>query len=176
MPGVRACPVLGFDGDNAVRGHLQRCQGKVSVWLVLTSFAIFSLLQDPLNFENTPIPKYKTKSPSNDFSSYSFCQFSWRPREERASEGVEESLRDGGQGEVFFPVDIDSWHCLLTLTVHRVEICRDRHDWRSCKICASCVNFPGNQRSDSYNLLRTTRFTHTKWDFALKLLTFYTRS
>ena len=27
---------------------------------------------------------------------------------------------------------------------HRVEICRDRHDQRSCKICASCVNFPGN--------------------------------
>ena len=33
-PGVWACPVLGFDGDNAVRGHLQRCQGKVSVSLV----------------------------------------------------------------------------------------------------------------------------------------------
>ena len=30
-PGVRACPVLGFDGNDAVRGHLQRCQGKVSV-------------------------------------------------------------------------------------------------------------------------------------------------
>ena len=51
-PGVRACPVLGFDGDNAVRGHLQRCQGKVSVSLVFTSFAILSLLQDHLNFEN----------------------------------------------------------------------------------------------------------------------------
>ena len=24
----------------------------------------------------------------------------------------------------------------------RVEICRDRHDRWSCKICASCVNFP----------------------------------
>ena len=27
-----------------------------------------------------------------------------------------------------------------------VEICRDRHDRRSCKICASCVNFPRKQR------------------------------
>ena len=26
----------------------------------------------------------------------------------------------------------------------RVEICRDRRDQRLCKICASCVNFPGN--------------------------------
>ena len=26
-------------------------------------------------------------------------------------------------------------------TVNRVEICRDRHDRRSCKICASCVIF-----------------------------------
>ena len=44
----------------------------------------------------------------------------------------------------------------------RVEICRDRHDQRSCKICASCVNFPGNQRDVSHNLRRTTQFTHTK--------------
>ena len=52
----------------------------------------------------------------------------------------------------------------------RVEICRDRHDRRSCKICASCVKFPVNQRDFSHNLRRTTRFTHTKCDFALKLL------
>ena len=26
----------------------------------------------------------------------------------------------------------------------RVEICCDRHDRRSCKICASCVNFLEN--------------------------------
>ena len=50
----------------------------------------------------------------------------------------------------------------------RVEICRDRHDRRSCKICANCVNFPGNQCNVSHNLHRTTRFTHTKCDFALK--------
>ena len=56
----------------------------------------------------------------------------------------------------------------------RVEICRDRHDWRSCKICASCVNFPGKQRDFSYDLPRTTRFAHTKWDFTLKILKFYT--
>ena len=50
-----------------------------------------------------------------------------------------------------------------------VEICRDR---RLCKICASCVNFPGNQRHVLHNLRRTTRFTHTKCDFVLKLLKF----
>ena len=58
----------------------------------------------------------------------------------------------------------------------RVEIRRDRHDQQSCKICASCVNFPGQQRNFSHNLRRATRFTHTKSDFALKLLTFYTLS
>ena len=56
--------------------------------------------------------------------------------------------------------------------VCRVEICRDRHDQRSCKICASCVNFPGKQRNLLHNLRRTARFTHTKCDFALQLLKF----
>ena len=60
------------------------------------------------------------------------------------------------------------------LWLHRVEICRDRHDRRSCKICASCVNFTGKQCNFSHNLRRTTKFTHTKWDFALKLLKFHT--
>ena len=54
----------------------------------------------------------------------------------------------------------------MSRTIHRVEICRDRHDQRSCKICASCVNFPGKQHNFSHNL---RRFTHTKCDFALKL-------
>ena len=58
----------------------------------------------------------------------------------------------------------------------RVEICPDRRDRRSCKICASCVNFPRKQRNFLHNLPRTTRFTHTKCDFALKLLKFYTLS
>ena len=58
-------------------------------------------------------------------------------------------------------------------TKSRVEICHDR---RSCKICASCVNFLGKQRDFSHNLPRTTRFTHIKCDFALKLLKFYTLS
>ena len=58
----------------------------------------------------------------------------------------------------------------------RVEICRDRHDRRSCKIFASCVYFPGKQHNFSHNLRRTTRFTHTKCDFSLKLLKFYTLS
>ena len=54
----------------------------------------------------------------------------------------------------------------------RVEICRDRHDRRSCKICASCVIFSGKQRDFLHNLHKTSRFTHTKCDFALKLLNF----
>ena len=64
----------------------------------------------------------------------------------------------------------------ITLGLFRVEICRDRHDRRSCKICASCVNFPGKQRDFSHNLRRITKFTHTKRDFALKLLKVYTLS
>ena len=59
-------------------------------------------------------------------------------------------------------------------TVRRVEICRNRHDQQSCKIGATCVNFPGKQRDFSHNFHRTTRFTHTKYNFALKLLRFYT--
>ena len=66
------------------------------------------------------------------------------------------------------------WASNIIKAKTRVEICRDRHGRRSCKICASCVNFPGNQRNVSHNLRRTTRFTHTKCDFALKLLQFYT--
>ena len=42
---------------------------------------------------------------------------------------------------------------------YRVEICRDRRDRLSCKICASCVNFPGKQCDFSQNLRRITRFT-----------------
>ena len=67
-------------------------------------------------------------------------------------------------------------HCWLAEDIIRVEICRDRHDRRSCKICAICVNFPGKQRDFSHNLRRTTRFTPTKCDFELKLLKFYTLS
>ena len=51
--------------------------------------------------------------------------------------------------------------------VTRVDISRDRHSWRSCKICASCVNLPGKQRNFSHYLHRTTIFTHTNCDFAL---------
>ena len=70
-----------------------------------------------------------------------------------------------------------SENTLLTLEVlmicgcqcrHRVEICYDRQDRPSCKVCA------GKQRDFSHILRRTTRFTHTKCDFALKLLKFYT--
>ena len=41
---------------------------------------------------------------------------------------------------------------LFHLLLGRGEICRDRHDRRSCKICASCVNFSGKQRNFSHNL------------------------
>ena len=67
-------------------------------------------------------------------------------------------------------------HCSKLHTSTRVEICRDRHDRWACKICASCVNFPRKQRNFSHNLRRTSRFTHTKCDFALKQLRFYTLS
>ena len=56
--------------------------------------------------------------------------------------------------------------------IGRVEICRDPHDRQSCKLCASCVNFPEKQRDFSHNLLRTKKFTHTECDFARKLLKF----
>ena len=59
-------------------------------------------------------------------------------------------------------------------TISRVEICRDRQDRRSCKIFANCVNVPGKQRNFLHNMRRSTRFTHTKCDFALKLSKFYT--
>ena len=44
----------------------------------------------------------------------------------------------------------------------RVEISRDRHDRRSCKIFANCVNFPGKQCNFLHNMRRSTIFTHTK--------------
>ena len=68
---------------------------------------------------------------------------------------------------------------LLTLVQEvmvRVEICRDRHDRRSCKTFANCVNFPGKQRDFLHNMCRISRLTHTKCDFALKLLKLYTLS
>ena len=40
----------------------------------------------------------------------------------------------------------------------RVEICRDCHDRRLCKIFANCVNFPGKQRDFMHNMRRSTRF------------------
>ena len=84
---------------------------------------------------------------------------------------------------VFKTPDLDSlWMfvlqgcCIIWNIMDRVEVCRDRRDRRSCKICASFVNFPRKQRHFSHNLRTTTRFTHTKGDFALKLLQFYTLS
>ena len=57
---------------------------------------------------------------------------------------------------------------------NRVEICHNRRELRSCKICASCVNFSRKQRTFLWNLLRSARFTLNKYDFRLKLLKFYT--
>ena len=64
---------------------------------------------------------------------------------------------------------------ITDLMYGRVEICRDRHDQRSCKICASCVNFPG-KLFFLHNLRRLTKFTHAKCNLTLKLLNFYTFS
>ena len=55
----------------------------------------------------------------------------------------------------------------------RVEICRDRRDRWSCKICANCVIFPGEQCDFSQNL-RRIQDLHTP--SVLKLLKFYTIS
>ena len=61
--------------------------------------------------------------------------------------------------------------------VARVEICRDRHNRRSCKISASCVNFSGKQSTSFLNLLQNMIFTHllgkSKHMFSLQLLKFY---
>ena len=58
----------------------------------------------------------------------------------------------------------------------RFEISRHRCDKQLCKIRASCVYFPGKQHNFSNNLRKTTRFTHTKCNFALKLLKIYSLS
>ena len=58
----------------------------------------------------------------------------------------------------------------------RVEICHNRRDRRSCKICASCVNFSRKQCTFLQNLLRSARFALNKYDFTLKLLKLYTLS
>ena len=81
-------------------------------------------------------------------------------------------------GPVDFYSSLDTVHLYCSPdwdTIHhqhhhhfRVEICHDRRDWRSCKICASCVNFSRKQNILLYNLHRSTRFTHTKCDFTLK--------
>ena len=69
-----------------------------------------------------------------------------------------------------FPVSV------LLFWETRVEICRDRHDQRSCKICSMCVNFSGKQHDFWHNLRWTTKFTHSKCDFTMKLLKIYTQS
>ena len=50
---------------------------------------------------------------------------------------------------------ISHCHCHINLIIsllHRLEICRDRRDRRSCKIFVSCVNFSRKQCSFSHNL------------------------
>ena len=58
----------------------------------------------------------------------------------------------------------------------RVDICRDRHDLRSCKICASCVKFSGKQCFFLHNLRRCPKFTHARCDFTFESFNFYTFS
>ena len=50
--------------------------------------------------------------------------------------------------------------------VTRVEICHDRRDRRSCKICASCVNFSRKQRVFLHNFCKST----PKCDFTVEIL------
>ena len=47
----------------------------------------------------------------------------------------------------------------------RVEICCDRHDRRSCKICASCVIFSRKQCAVLQNLRGSAGFTLNICDF-----------
>ena len=56
----------------------------------------------------------------------------------------------------------------------RVETCRDRHDWRLCKICPRCVNFPEiPHRGMSgtwhiyYYFLDTLTWNSKPWNFDL---------
>ena len=49
----------------------------------------------------------------------------------------------------------------LSVSICRVEICRNRHDRRSCKICASCVNFPRKQR-DFLHICAELQDLHTQ--------------
>ena len=82
-------------------------------------------------------------------------------------------------GPVDFYSSLDTVHLYCSPdwdTIHhqhhhhfRVEICHNRRDRRSCKICASCVNFPETMYF-FLNLRRSTRFTLTKSDFTLNLL------
>ena len=62
-----------------------------------------------------------------------------------------------------------SHYWLYGLVFCWVDIFHDRRNRRSCKIFASCVNFPGKQRNFSHNLRRPTRFTPNKTDITLKL-------
>ena len=56
-------------------------------------------------------------------------------------------------------------HCHINLIIsllHRLEICCDRRDQRSCKIFVSCVNFSRKQCSFSHNL---QVYTHLNVNF-----------
>ena len=64
----------------------------------------------------------------------------------------------------------------LANTLHGVEICHDRRDRRSCKICKSYVNFSRKQRFLLHNFCWSLRLTLHKCDFTLKLLKCYTLS
>ena len=69
-------------------------------------------------------------------------------------------------GPVDFYSSLDTVHLYCSPdwdTIHhqhhhhfRVEICHDRRDRRSCKICASCVNFSRKQRVFLHNFCKST--------------------
>ena len=62
-----------------------------------------------------------------------------------------------------------------TVHLHRLEICRDHHDQRSCKNISNCVNFSRKQRI--YLKIRNMKFTHLfgkfTHTFSSKLLKIY---
>ena len=58
-------------------------------------------------------------------------------------------------------------------TIARLEICRDRHDQRSCKIFSNCVNFSWKQRVSLQNLRINMKFTHLFGKFTHPFLKSY---
>ena len=57
--------------------------------------------------------------------------------------------------------------------INRLEICRDRHDRRSCKNISNYVNFSWKQGPSLQNLRRSMKFTHLFGEFTHPFLQIY---